>query len=224
MEQKCIEISQSEPFSKGGNRLCFVSPSNPNVCLKVHQIDRTPKHRRQRKSFPANIRPLSFYDENRQEHRSLLRHFKDFPQTICQHLPTSYGMVETDLGTAHAMELVRDSDGLISQTVELYIWENGLDATIKNALNTFKEHWLSAPPRSRDLLPHNLVLRKSSTESTIIIIDGYGRHPKSILFGYARESKTIQRFDKLNQRIEEVLRRRASNSPKERLSNLNREL
>lgn len=219
-----IQLSQLEPFSKGGNRLCFVSPDDPNICLKVHQPERTPKLRRQRKSFPANLRPLVFFDENLQEHRSLQRHHNACPDAICRHLPATSGIVDTDLGNAHAMGLVRDENGLISQTIELYLWENGMDSRLTRALNAFRRDWMTAPPRSRDLLPHNLVLQLSADDSVIIIIDGYGRAPKSSFFGYASQRQTERRFSKLDARLKEVERRKQENNPKERLQNLNRHL
>lgn len=224
MNKQSIQLSQLEPFSKGGNRLCFVSPHDSNICLKVHQAERTPKLRRQRKSFPANLRPLTFFDENLQENRSLQRHFNTFPEAICRHLPTTYGIVDTDLGKAHAMELVRDDNGLISQTIELYLWNHGMDDRLTQALETFQRDWMTAPPRSRDLLPHNLVLKLSADDSTIVIIDGYGRAPKSPFLGYASQRQTESRFSKLDSRLKEVERRKQENDPKERIHNLNRHL
>ncbi|MGJ8653976.1 MAG: YrbL family protein [Opitutaceae bacterium] len=219
-----IQLSDLKPFSKGGNRLCFVSPKDSNVCLKVHQADRSPELRRQRKSFPANLRPVAFFDENQQEYASLKRHFDAFPAAICRHLPKTYGMVDTDLGTAHAMELIRDEDGLISLTLELYVWNNGIDERIAKALENFKTDWMTAPPRSRDILPHNLVVRQTAETANIIIIDGYGRKPKSSLLGVASKQKTQDRFDKLDQRLNEVIRRKSENDPKARLESLNRHL
>lgn len=219
-----IQLSKLEPFSKGGNRLCFVSPEDSNVCLKVHQVDRTPLLRRQQKSFPAKLRPLAFFDENQQEYASLKRHFDGFPASICSHLPKTFGIVDTDLGPAHAMELIRDVDGLISLTLELYVWNNGIDERITQALEDFKTDWLIAPPRSRDILPHNLVVQQSAEAANIIIIDGYGRKPKSSLLGVASKQKTQERFDKLDQRLEEVIRRKTENDPKARLESLNRHL
>lgn len=224
MNTATIHLSELAPFSKGGNRLCFVSPADSNICLKVHQAERTPELRRQRKSFPANLRPAAFFDENLQEYESLQRHFAEFPDAICRHLPKTYGIMDTDLGAAHAMELIRDEDGLISLTVELYLWNHGMDDRLTQALKDFKEDWLLCPPRSRDLLPHNLVIQQSTETTKVIIIDGYGRKPKSRFLGIASKQKTKDRFNKLDQRLNEVIRRKVDNDPKGRLENLNRHL
>ena len=32
-----INLDNIKPFAKGGNRICFIHPQNPNRCLKVIQ-------------------------------------------------------------------------------------------------------------------------------------------------------------------------------------------
>jgi len=224
MPQEIIKISNIEPFSKGGNRLCFVSPNNPNICLKIHQRHRTPEIRRKNKSFPANLRPLKIFNENLQEYLSLKKHTKHFPQSINSHLPKSHGMVSTDLGIAHATEMIRDDSGLISETLEIYIWQHGRDDLVNQTLSSFQTTWCSSPPRSPDIIPHNLVIKRTGNDAKIIVIDGFSRSPWLPLIGGSSSHKAKLRFDKLNRRIDEILRRKNNNTPKDRLNNLNRHL
>ncbi|WP_269526181.1 YrbL family protein [Coraliomargarita parva] len=225
MSEAPIQLSNTDYFSKGGNRLCYVSPETPNICLKVHQEHRTPELRRRRKSWWGRLKPLARYDENLQEYVSLGYLHSHLPHAARQHLPETYGLVSTDLGQAHATELIRDQDGKISQTIEQYIWENGMDSKIREALARFREAWLAGGAPTRDLLPHNLLLQLGQASNRIVLIDGYGR-PEAWRPGPKFSPKhAAKRLKGLQRRIELVLERKASQEgPKGRLSNLNREL
>lgn len=169
-----LTLSNLSPFASGGNRDCFVHPLNPNRCLKVVKAVRAPEIRRAAKRFPANLRPLAFFDENKVEKQRLESIQKRFSQKVCSHLPSFYGMVETDIGAAFETDLIRDGDGLISRTVEQHIWSVGYDTALKEALNRFFQDLSDEYPITRDLIPHNLVICFNG-EPNIIMIDGLGR-------------------------------------------------
>lgn len=171
-------IKDKEPFASGGNRLCFYHPTNPAHCLKVIRPDRTPAIRRAEKKFPANLRSLSTYNENLVESVTLSYLHCNYPSRITQHLPNSFGLVQTNWGIAHETELIYDFDRRVSQTLEKYIRKNGLDLRIQTAIREFKENWSVKPPRTRDLIPHNFVVQLSEKNAKLIMIDGFGRKPK----------------------------------------------
>jgi len=221
-----IALRNKEPFSSGGNRLCFRHPDHSDRCLKVIRPDRTPAIRRAEKGFPANLRSLNTFDENLVE-ESVLRDLHDrYPPEITKHLPRSYGLVATDRGQAHETDLICDEDGLISQTLEQYVWHNGLDTTAQSAIREFKQNWSACPPHTRDLIPHNFVIRLSHAQAQLYLIDGYGR--KARFQGFqkrampaARLRRRLENFDK---RIATVLERKANNNgPTQRLENLRRD-
>ena len=225
-DESMIKLKDCEPFSSGGNRLCFRHPEHPDRCLKVIRPDRTPEIRRAEKKFPANLRPLSMYDENLIEVTMLDYLHGAYPQQIFQHLPRSFGLVETDLGTAHSTELICDANGWISQTLEQYIWENGLDQTVGQAIQSFKENWAIKPPHTRDLIPHNFVVRLEKQQAHLILIDGFGKKPW-INFPFddrvakLRLKRRLQDFDYRIQLITE--RKAANNGPMHRINNVRRE-
>jgi hypothetical protein len=221
-----LQLSTQTPFSKGGNRLCFVHPKEPKHCLKVLIPESLPEVRRRKKSFPANLRPLKYFDENLQEMHALSSLSNNYPERITKHLPQSFGIVATDMGDAHQVSLIRDWDNRISQTLEQYLWANGMDETVKEALKRFNNDWLAGAPTTRDLLPHNLVLQLSKgQQANLVLIDGYGRKgriptPSALIY-----RKNRIQMERLNDRVTTVLNRKQNNeSPKPRISQLNREL
>jgi hypothetical protein len=219
-----ILLQSLVPFSKGGNRLCFVHPDAADTCLKVDQDHRTPAMKRRRKGFPGNLRPLRYYDENLQECRALETLHRQYPQALTRHLPRTFGLIETDQGLAHSMDLIRDEDGLISETVERILWRQGMDPLLERALDEFRRDWLNAAPPSRDLLPHNLLLRKAAGKGTVMLVDGYGRPGGLRLPLFLRRRRALDKLQKLDERIGMVLRRkREGESPKERIGHLQRD-
>jgi len=224
LSRSIVHIQGLVPFSKGGNRLCFVHPEAKDTCLKVDQQTRTPELKRQRKGFLGRLRSLQHYDENLQEHRALQALHRHYPGSLTRHLPRTFGLIETDQGPAHSMELIRDGDGLISETIERYRWANGMDELLRQALDEFRHDWLHASPPSRDLLPHNLLLQKRGGRGMVMLVDGYGRPGGWQLPRPFRRRRVLDKLRKLDQRIDVVLQRKAAGEqPKERIGHLRRE-
>lgn len=226
IDKPVIILKDKEPFASGGNRLCFRHPQNPEHCLKVIRSDRTPAIRKAEKRFPANLRPLSTYDENLVEIAALNYLRRNYPIQITRHLPCSFGLVETDLGTAHETELVCDADRRISQTLEQYIWKNGIDPTIERAIRTFKEDWCTQPPRTRDLIPHNFVVRLDKKNVRLVLIDGFGKKPL-IQFPFVDRLAKLhlkRRLEDFDYRIKLIVKRKKEGTgPMHRIDNLKRE-
>lgn len=224
VQKSIVKLLGCEPFSKGGNRLCFVDPASRDVCLKVDQPHRTPEKKREQRGLMARFRPIDHFDENLQEYRALRALYDRFPRSLTRHLPQTFGLVETDQGIAHSMELVRDEDGLISETVERYLWVNGMDGLLDDALDEFRRDWMESAPPSRDLLPHNLLLRRNPHGASVILVDGFGRSGSRLLPTPIRRLRAVSKLRKLDDRINEVLRRKqVGASPKERIGHLKRD-
>ena len=222
-----IILRDTKPFSSGGNRVCHVHPANRQRCLKTFRPDRTPRARRTDKGFPSSLRPLSSFDENLAEANVIDFLRKHFPPEVLAHIPRSYGIVATDLGPAHETDLIRNEDGRISQTLEQHLWDFGLDPRAHHAIETFLDDWGRKPPKTRDLIPHNLVLRLTADAPTLILIDGLGRLTVSSRLYLQRRARMRYERRKTNfqQRIDKILRLKAAGShPKERVGNLIREL
>ena len=94
---------------------------------------------------------------------------------IWKHLAKWYGLQETSLGLASVTELIHNN-GQIAETLEHYLLNKGLTEEIKNSLKSF-EYWLKEHlVLTKNLLPHNLVLKNGNDELIIKIVDGIGCH------------------------------------------------
>lgn len=220
-----LQLSDKLIFSSGGNRICYVHPQDPNHCLKIIRPDRIPSLRRADKHFWSRLLPLDYYDENRVEHASLSFLHENHSHEIRQHLPKSYGMTLTDLGWAHETDLIRDESGLISETLEQYIWNHGIDIIASRCINSFKENWSLDTPSTRALIPHNIVLQRSKAEDRLILIDGFGRKPTFGKFIPKTNRRGLyqRRMNDFDARIKKLLRRKQTDTgPIGRLNNLKR--
>ncbi len=46
-----LQLKTEEAFAKGGNRLCFVHPQDPSLCVKVRRPDFTLADLRKKRAF-----------------------------------------------------------------------------------------------------------------------------------------------------------------------------
>ena len=224
-DKPVIAIGDQEPFASGGNRLCFRHPMIPEHCLKIIRPERTPAIRRAEKRFPASLRPLATYDENLVEVAALNYLHNRYPIQITRHLPRSFGIVETDLGTAHETDLIHDESGLVSQTLEQYIWANEMNPTVTRAIRAFKNDWAVKPPLTRDLIPHNFVVQLKEENAHLVLIDGFGKKPSSLLSltNQLAKLRLKHRLKDFDHRVQLILKRKvAGNEPSYRIENLKR--
>ncbi|MGB0415852.1 MAG: YrbL family protein [Coraliomargarita sp.] len=218
-----IQLNHRTRFSSGGNRECYRHPDHSDRCLKILKECRTPEQRRNEKSFPANLRPLKSFDENLVELQVLNYLHANYPDAVRKHIPKCFGMVETDCGPALETSLILDSDGLISQTLEQYLWQSGLDTSLQKVIAEFKEDWATSPPNTRDLIPHNIVVQDHGTHRQIVLIDGFGRIPRMPSLDKLIRPKWQfkRRMENFDRRIQTILELIATNStPPGRLTNL----
>jgi len=168
-----IDLSGSTPFAEGGNRKCFIHPAQSDRCLKVVHpgllekiIKNKPWYKkfRSKDSFDDNLREQEAYKQ-----KALM---VDNPE-IWKHLAQWYGMVETNIGMASETELIKNN-GQIAETLENYLFSNGLTNEIKIAINEFHQWLRDNLILTKNLIPHNLVIKSEKDEMIIKIIDGLG--------------------------------------------------
>ena len=168
-----IDLSGSTPFAEGGNRKCFIHPAQSDRCLKVVHpglleeiIKNKPWYKkfRSKDSFDDNLREQEAYKQ-----KALM---VDNPE-IWKHLAQWYGMVETNIGMASETELIKSNDQ-IAETLESYLFANGLTNKIKIAINQFHQWLRDNLILTKNLIPHNLVIKNEKDEMIIKIIDGLG--------------------------------------------------
>ena len=168
-----IDLSGSTPFAEGGNRKCFIHPAQSDRCLKVIHpgllekiIKNKPwyKKLRSKDSFDDNLREQEAYKQ-----KALTANNPE----VWKHLAKWYGMVETSLGMASETELIKNNEK-VAETLESYLFANGLTDEIKLAINQFHKWLRENLILTKNLIPHNLVIKKENGEIIIKIIDGLG--------------------------------------------------
>ena len=168
-----IDLDGLTPFAEGGNRKCFIHPDNPDRCLKVIHPGLLQKIRNN-KPWYKRFRSLESFDDNlREEVAYKQKALRSNNPKIWKHLAKWHGKTETSLGIASETELIKN-DNQIAETLESYLFTNGLTDEIKDSIENF-HHWLKDNlVLTKNLIPHNLVLKKENNELDIKIIDGLG--------------------------------------------------
>jgi hypothetical protein len=169
-----INLDGVQSFAEGGNRKCYINPINTKRCLKVlhenllenlHKNSAWYKRLGKSDNLDDNLRERNAY--NQKAIRSPIN------SSIWDHLAMWYGMVETNLGPASDTELITN-EGEIAETLETYLFREGLTPEIKSALKNF-ENWLRTHlVLTKNIIPHNIVIKKENGSLILKIIDGLG--------------------------------------------------
>ena len=169
-----INLDGVSSFAKGGNRRCYVSPINPKRCLKVLHENLLDKLK-QNSAWYKRLGNNAGLDDNLREMDAYNQRAISSPinSSVWNHLAKWYGMVETNLGPASETELILN-DGEIAETLETYLFREGLTPEIQEALKTF-ETWLRTHlVLTKNIIPHNVVIKKENSSLILVIIDGLG--------------------------------------------------
>ncbi len=168
-----IDLEGISPFAKGGNRLCFVHPNNPDRCLKVVHPGLLNEIKKN-KSWYKRLRSIKSFDDNFREQQAYNQKalIKGDPG-IWSHLAKWYGMTETNIGMASETELITNG-GEIAETLEAYLFREGITEEIKLSIENFQSWLREHLILTKNLIPHNLVLGNENDKIVIKIIDGLG--------------------------------------------------
>ena len=171
---RMIDLNEEAAFAEGGNRKCYISPQDPDRCLKVlHK--RLQEDLKKRVPWYKRFKADNYFDDNLREEKAYgqkaLNDCND--SAVWDHLARWHGMVETNLGPASETELIRNNNE-IAETLESYLFREGLTVEITQAIQTF-ETWLRKHlVLTKNIIPHNIVLRKENGIFILKIIDGLG--------------------------------------------------
>lgn len=202
-----IDLSAQKPFASGGNRHCYRHPQHPDRCVKVMLPGRIEELRKRAPWYKAFLSDESFDDNAREVEGYNQKALAGAPadSAVWQHLPRWYGMEETSEGAGAVSELILDANGEPGETLEHYLKTKGLDEAIRGALRRFAE-WLRATRvMTKNLLPHNLVIRDENGQPELYLIDGLGRAtflPLADLFESANTRYIERRIQRMWARVE----------------------
>ena len=169
-----INLNEEASFAEGGNRKCYISPQDPDRCLKVLHKG-LQEDLKKRVPWYKKFKSDNYFDDNLREERAYsqkaLKDCNDL--SVWDHLARWHGMVETNLGPASETELIRNNSE-IAETLESYLFREGLTVEITQAIQTF-EIWLRKHlVLTKNIIPHNIVLSKENDIFILKIIDGLG--------------------------------------------------
>ena len=178
-----IELRTQELVGKGLHRECYVHPENHNLCIKVVVNGGEAETRRE------------------QAYYKLLKK-KKIAWTM---LPEFYGEVETNLGRGAVFDLIRDSDGRVSRTLEHYLDSESLtelnNRGLQQSLCHLKDYLIAQNIMTMTLKSKNIVYQKRDGQNNrCIIIDNIGNSdflPISSynrFFGYKKITRKWARF------------------------------
>ena len=204
---KTLNLGQQSPFAVGGTRLCFVHPDDSNKCVKVLRLDRTPQARRKLTSGIKKLRPVRHWDDQLKEltaYRHLLARDK---ATLWQHIPEFFGSVETDLGVGIVTRIFRNFDGNFPRNLEQEV-PHGIDNSLRTGIEEFKKWLRQELVVTRDLLPHNIIVVRNSSElCRLMIVDGLGNSewiPVSTWFRSFAQRKIERKIAKFERRVDDL--------------------
>ena len=169
-----INLDGIQSFAEGGNRKCYINPTNPKRCLKVLH-ENLLENLKKNSVWYKRLGNIESLDDNLREEKAYKQKAISSPinSSIWDHLAKWYGMVETSLGPASETELIIN-EGEIAETLEAYLFREGLTPEIKSALNNF-ENWLREHlVLTKNIIPHNIVIKKDNGLLILKIIDGLG--------------------------------------------------
>jgi hypothetical protein len=204
-----VQLDGVEPFATGGRRWCFVDPRDPGRCIKVNRTDDLRYGRTQ----PGLLLPAKWrraYDNNLDEHRQLSALMRRIGDAGFDHLPRTYGFVETDLGRGLVIDLFRDRDGAISRTLRELLCTGADPAQFDAPLDELGEYMVRHRVLTRTLLDHNIVAQDTDRGWRLHLIDGVG---EGAFLPIRRLVPTMAR-KRIRRRIEAfraVMRERAAN-------------
>lgn len=192
-----INLNDQLPFAKGGNRMCFIHPNHPEICLKVVHPGLLEKIKKE-KPWYKKLRSVDSFDDNLREQEAYKQKaLQNTDPNIWLHLAKWYGMIETTIGVASQTELIKNEDE-IAETLENYLFREGLTEEIKESIDEFHSWLREYLVLTKNLIPHNLVLKNQNNKKTIKIIDGLGSQAFFPLPKYS----TIFAKKYINRRIE----------------------
>lgn len=201
-----LKISAETIFGRGGYRDCHFHPTRTDRCLKVLQADKSLAQLRSVDPLYKRLRPLSHYDQNLRDFVAFQRFKKRIKGIASSPLPEVDGLVETTLGQALCMELIRDGDGNVSQSLKEFIMQNGFTHQARQSLDTLENIHLDCALLIRDPFPQNLVVQRlNNGRLRMLFIDGLGDSnvlPINRMFKPAARSRIAKKFRRLRKACE----------------------
>lgn len=181
-------LSSDNFIGEGAFRACYSHPDDVSLCIKVFKRDITKNSR----DFRELSRELKYYKRLGE-------------RKICWDLlPRYHGIVSTNIGDGYVFDLVRDSDGGVSKTLEYYLRKDNL-LGVEDALLKLGVYLLNNAVVTRVMQPRNIVLQKKIDGSyNAFVIDDVMNNeliPISSYIEFFARSKSERRFERFKKSL-----------------------
>jgi hypothetical protein len=164
-----VQLSSDRYFAQGSKRICFVHPHKQMLCIKIMKPEGEGR----------------FVNENNRDIKDYLTLERMQNSELFDHIPKFYGTINTNLGEGLLLELIRDGDGKISQSLGDLIRMEGMTAPLKQSLRKLKSWQIRQNLFTTDTGPHNVVVQKiTSSNWKLFYIEGFLNKRFSFLIKY----------------------------------------
>ena len=168
-----INLEEVTPFAEGGNRVCYMHPDDKGLCLKISKTE-VIKTMRKKAPWYKKLRSEKSFDDNfREEKAYKQRAIRENPNKVWKHLARWHGFVDTSKGVASCTELITNN-GKVAKNLEQYLFSNGKTPEIEQAIKEFEAYLLKTRLLTKNIIPHNLVVKDMETNLSLKIVDGLG--------------------------------------------------
>lgn len=169
-----LKLSDKSPFAEGTKRACYVHPEDPNYCIKVLRQDAQPAELRSMAPWYKRLQPLSKFDSNHQELEHLTQIHQRTFGTNDRIVPATKGFIETDLGSGLVVELFRNPNGQICETLQAFVREHGFTDQASDALDRLTDKMLKYGIQLKDPGTTNIICQIQENGSlACILVDGF---------------------------------------------------
>lgn len=216
-QEKPLALKDATPIAKGGVRLVYPFPGNPDLLVKVMRPEVVSGRYGERGTWFRRNRRYGPYI-------LFMREIREYVAACTGHggnasfVHKITGLVDTDLGLGLVMEAARDAEGNLAPTAAKLIFEGRYDENAAAALEEFLTDILESNVVFADLHERNIVYaRGRDGRDRFVMIDGLG---SSTFLPFKSWSRTInrrakrKRIERLRKRIEGRLAAFRSGNPR----------
>jgi len=186
-----LYLDSKQEIGRGSHRVCYQHPENESRCIKIEYNRNT----------NAGIREKKYYLHLKRRNYSW--------ELVARY----YGSTNTNQGPGEIFELIRDDDGSVSNTLDIYLRQSyGPSIShLVEAFFEFKDKLFDHAIITSKLSPENIAVKKSCDRYVLILIDDIGNtefFPVSSHSRYFAAKKIRRKW----RRFEEHLTREFPNS------------
>ena len=184
-----IKIDKSALIGKGHHRAVYIHPEKPQLCIKV-------------------IIDSHFQAQQIEREKAYYRHLQR-RGISWEMIPKYHGDIDTDMGVGSLFDLITDSDGSVSHTLDYYLESDDQIEThyeqLLPAMQRLKDYLLQYRVITMTLADRNIACQQTQTgELTLFVIDNIGNAdyiPVCSHIGYLARKKIHRRWQRFEERL-----------------------